>query len=65
MIAVTLPKMKTTIQALAEAGLSEKVSVLVGGALVTAVYAGQIGADAFADDAVGALDSTLQLVSVK
>jgi 5-methyltetrahydrofolate--homocysteine methyltransferase len=62
LLTTTMPKMKTTIEALAEAGLSDQVSVLVGGAPVTASYAEQIGADAYAGDAVGAVDTARQLV---
>ena len=64
LLTTTMPKMKTTINALAQAGLSDKVSVLVGGAPVTAAYAGQIGADAYAGDAVTAVDTARQLMGV-
>lgn len=62
LLTTTMPKMKTTIEALGEAGLGGKVSVLIGGAPVTSAYAGQIGADAYAGDAVGAVDTARQLV---
>ena len=65
LLTTTMPKMKTTIDALAQAGLSDSVSVLVGGAPVTADYAEQIGADAYAGDAVGAVDTARQLVGAK
>jgi len=65
LLTTTMPKMKTTIEALAEAGLSDQVSVLVGGAPVTAAYAEQIGADAYAGDAVGAVDTARQLLGAE
>ena len=65
LLTTTMPKMKTTIDALAQAGLSHRVGVLVGGAPVTADYAEQIGADAYAGDAVGAVDTARQLVGAK
>ena len=65
LLTTTMPKMKTTIDALAQAGLGDKVGVLVGGAPVTADYAEQIGADAYAGDAVGAVDTARQLVGAK
>ncbi|RJP28626.1 MAG: cobalamin-binding protein [Actinobacteria bacterium] len=43
--------MGDTIRALAEAGLRDKVKVVVGGAAVTLDYASIIGADAYARDA--------------
>jgi 5-methyltetrahydrofolate--homocysteine methyltransferase len=48
--------MKTTIEALEEAGLRDSVKIMVGGAPVTATFAEQIGADAYAPDAASAVD---------
>jgi 5-methyltetrahydrofolate--homocysteine methyltransferase len=56
MLTTTMPVMRTVIEALAEAGLRDKVKVLVGGAPVTSAFARQIGADAFAPDAASAVD---------
>jgi len=56
MLTTTMPVMKTIIEALAEAGLRDKVKVIVGGAPVTSAFAKQIGADAFAPDAATAVD---------
>jgi len=43
--------MKTTIDALAKAGLRDKVKVMVGGAPVSEEFATKIGADGYATDA--------------
>lgn len=51
LLTTTMPNMKTTIEALEEAGLRSKVKVLIGGAPVTSQYAKEIGADGFAPDA--------------
>lgn len=51
LLTTTMPSMRLTINALKEAGLRDKVKVIVGGAPVTAAYAEQIGADGFAKDA--------------
>jgi 5-methyltetrahydrofolate--homocysteine methyltransferase len=56
MLTTTMPMMKTIIEALAQAGLRDKVKVIVGGAPVTSAYAKQIGADAYAPDAATAVD---------
>jgi len=56
MLTTTMPVMKTVIEALQEAGLRDKVKVLVGGAPVTSAFARQIGADAYAPDAATAID---------
>jgi 5-methyltetrahydrofolate--homocysteine methyltransferase len=56
MLTTTMPVMKTVIEALKEAGLRDKVKVIVGGAPVTSAFAKQIGADAYAPDAATAID---------
>ena len=54
LLTTTMPKMEQTIQALREANVLNKVSVIIGGAPVTESYAQLIGADAFAPDASSA-----------
>lgn len=46
-----MPGMGTTIKAITDAGLRDKVKIIIGGAPVTQAYADQIGADGFAKDA--------------
>ncbi len=55
LLTFTMPKMPETINSLKEAGLREKVKIMVGGAPVNQSFADQIGADAFARDAVEAV----------
>ena len=63
LLTVTMPSMKTTIQALKDAGIRESVRVMVGGAPVTPQYAGEIGADAYAADATAAVAKARELVA--
>jgi 5-methyltetrahydrofolate--homocysteine methyltransferase len=56
LLTTTMPAMKTTIEALEEAGLRDSVKIMVGGAPVTATFAEEIGADAYAPDAASAVD---------
>jgi len=55
LLTVTMPSMKTTIEALSSAGLRTKVKVLIGGAPVTMAYAHEIGADGYSENASGAV----------
>jgi len=55
LLTVTMPAMRTTIQALENAGLRSRVKVLIGGAPVTDQYAREIGADGYSDNAGGAV----------
>jgi 5-methyltetrahydrofolate--homocysteine methyltransferase len=54
LLTTTLPAMKTTIDALEQAGLRDKVKVLIGGAPVTQHYADEIGADGYSETAANA-----------
>jgi 5-methyltetrahydrofolate--homocysteine methyltransferase len=51
LLTTTMGSMKTTINALTEAGIRERVKVIIGGAPITTAYAKQIGADGYAEDA--------------
>ena len=51
LLTTTMPQMKSTIEAIEQAGLRDKVKIIVGGAPVTQRYATEIGADGFAADA--------------
>ena len=62
LLTTTMPGMKATIEALEEAGLRDAVKIMVGGAPVTAAFAEQIGADAYAPDAATAVDVARSLV---
>ncbi len=62
LLTTTMPAMKTTIDALVEAGLRDKVKVLIGGAPVTQAYADQIGADGYAPDASSAARKAKELL---
>jgi len=64
LLTTTMPNMKKTIDALKEAGVREKVKVLVGGAPVTQRYADEIGADGYAPDASTAVDVAKQQLGV-
>lgn len=63
LLTTTMPGMKTTIKALTEAGLRDSVKVIVGGAPVTAGFAEDIGADAYAPDAASAVDTARGLIA--
>ena len=52
----TMPAVKTTIDALKEAGLRDQVKIMVGGAPVTQEFADEVGADGYATDAAGAVN---------
>lgn len=55
LLTTTMPAMKTTIEALKQAGVRDTVKVMVGGAPITADYAREIGADGYSLNAAGAV----------
>jgi len=62
LLTTTMTVQREVIQALTVAGLREKVKVIVGGAPVTRGWAKDIGADGFAEDAMGAVAVAKQLM---
>jgi len=56
LLTTTMPAMKSTIEALEQAGVRGQVRVMVGGAPVTARYAEEIRADGYAPDATTAVE---------
>ncbi len=63
LLTVTMPSMKTTIEALRTAGVRDQVKVMVGGAPVTQQYASDIGADGYGDNANEAVRLARALVA--
>ncbi|MFN2220428.1 MAG: B12-binding domain-containing protein [Anaerolineae bacterium] len=55
LLTTTMLHQRDVIEHLAEAGVRDKVKVMVGGSPVTQGWADQIGADGFAEDAAGAV----------
>jgi 5-methyltetrahydrofolate--homocysteine methyltransferase len=55
LLTTTMPAMRTTIEALKQAGVRSQVKVLIGGAPITQKYADEIGADGYSENAVGAV----------
>jgi 5-methyltetrahydrofolate--homocysteine methyltransferase len=62
LLTTTMIYMKEVIQALKDAGLRDKVKVIIGGAPVTQSYADQIEADGYAPDAASAIDLAKDLL---
>jgi 5-methyltetrahydrofolate--homocysteine methyltransferase len=63
LLTVTMPAMRTTIEALKTAGLRERVKVLIGGAPVTTEYAREIGADGYGENASTAVSLVKRLAA--
>jgi len=64
LLTTTMVEMRKVIEALKEAGLRDKVKVMVGGAPVTQDYADEIGADGYAPNASAAVDKARALIGV-
>ena len=65
LLTTTIPEINTTIKAIEEAGLRDKVKIMVGGAPVTQAYADEVGADAYTVDAGEAANRAVELVQGK
>jgi corrinoid protein of di/trimethylamine methyltransferase len=62
LLTTTMPAMKSTIDALENAGVRAQVKVLIGGAPVTGQYAKEIGADGYSESAGGAVSLVKELL---
>ena len=64
LLTTTMTAMKTTLEALEEAGVKDKIKTMIGGAPVTQNYADEIGADGYARDAASAADKAKELMGI-
>jgi len=64
LLTTTMPKMGETINAIKEAGIRDQIKIMIGGAPVTAEYAKDIGADAYASNAASAVDKGKELLGL-
>jgi 5-methyltetrahydrofolate--homocysteine methyltransferase len=64
LLTTTMPGMESIIEQLVTEGVRSQVKVMIGGAPVTQRYADEIGADAFSDNASGAVRTARSLVCV-
>jgi len=56
LLTTTMRAMEHTVKALEEAGLRDRVKIMIGGAPVTQAFSDQIGADGYASNAASAAD---------
>lgn len=62
LLTTTMPSMKTTVDAMREAGL-KAVKIMIGGAPITQQFSDEIGADGYSPDAASAVDLAQKLVA--
>lgn len=65
LLTTTMRVMEQTIKALEEAGLRDKMKIMIGGAPVTQSFADQIGADGYAPNAAAATDMAKQFIDAR
>jgi 5-methyltetrahydrofolate--homocysteine methyltransferase len=63
LLTTTMRAMEQTIKALEEAGVRDKVKIMIGGAPVTQAFSDQIGADGYASNAASASELAKKFVS--
>jgi corrinoid protein of di/trimethylamine methyltransferase len=62
LLTTTMTVQREVIEALEEAGIRDQVKVMIGGAPVSQEWSDTIGADGYAEDAVGAIELAKRLV---
>ena len=60
LLTTTMGVMADVVKAAEEAGIRDKVKIMVGGAPVTQVFADQVGADAYTPDATSAAEKAVE-----
>jgi trimethylamine corrinoid protein len=65
LLTTTLQEQKNIMDGLVEAGLRETVKVMVGGGVVTREWADRIGADAYGEDAMEAVEIGKKILDIK
>ena len=65
LLTTTMGEMKNVVEKVAEAGLHDKVKIMIGGAPVTDTFCQQIGADCYTPDAASAADAAVQFCTAK
>jgi len=63
LLTTTMVQMQEVIKAISDAGLRDKVKIMVGGAPITQNYADQIGADGYSPDAASAVDKAKTFIA--
>ena len=63
LLTTTMPAMKTVIEAMDNAGVRDRVRVIVGGAPITEEFARSIGADGYGRDAAEAAEQAKKLIA--
>lgn len=63
LLTTTMPEIAATIKAIEDAGLRDRVKIMIGGAPVTQAFADEVGADAYTVDAGAAAVKAVELVS--
>jgi 5-methyltetrahydrofolate--homocysteine methyltransferase len=63
LLTTTMRVMGDTVKALEEAGVRDRVKIMIGGAPVNQTFADKIGVDAYAPDAAAAADKAKELIA--
>lgn len=63
LLTTTMPRLGDVVKLAGEAGIREKVKIMVGGAPVNQAFCDSIGADVYTDDAASAAEAAYQLLT--
>ena len=63
LLTTTMPALSDSVKGLIDAGLKDKVKIIIGGAPITQEYADEIGADGYAEDAASAAELAKSIIA--
>ena len=63
LLTTTMPALSDSVKGLIDAGMKDKVKIVVGGAPITQEYSDEIGADGYAEDAASAAELAKAIIA--
>jgi len=63
LLTTTMDSMRDTVKALDEAGVRDRIKIMIGGAPITQAFCDEIGADAYTSDAASAAEKAKELAA--
>ncbi len=63
LLTTTMPALSDSVKGLIDAGMKDKVKIIIGGAPITQDYASEIGADGYAEDAASAAELAKSIIA--
>ncbi len=65
LLTTTMPMIQKVVEAVSDAGIRDKVSIMIGGAPITQEFCDQVGADYYTEDAAACANKAVEILKAK